>query len=431
MFALIDCNNFFVSCERVFRPDLDGKPVGVLSNNDGCFVARSNELKALGIPMGSPAFQYQTTLKQHDIVTFSANFRLYADLSKRIMAIIQRHAPQTQIYSIDEAFIDMSGVKNPLAFSRTLRTKIMRWTGIPVSIGIGPTKTLAKLANEYVKQTHLPGGVAQLADTPQQNEYLLPLNEALAKTPVRDVWGVGYQYAKLLNAHGIHTAFDLKNTNDRWIKRRASISLQKTVWELRGIACFRLEEHPADQKSITCARTFSRAVESKQYLMRAISGHVEKVAEKLRQQQLVTKDIRVYICTNRHNKSDRQYSAHQTIQLPMATSYTPTLIQAAHQALAEIYSTQYRYKYSSITCHTLLPETEVQLNLLENNADTHKQSALMHAVDLTNQKWGKHTIGFGGNYRTDTALHGQSNRSPAYTTDWNDIPTITLGRPNL
>jgi len=431
MFALIDCNNFFVSCERVFRPDLEGKPVGVLSNNDGCFVARSNELKALGVPMGAPAFQYQAIITKHNVVTFSANFRLYADLSKRVMAIIQQHAPRTQIYSIDEAFIDMSGVKELITFSRTLRTKIMRWTGIPVSIGIGSTKTLAKLANEYVKHTRLAAGVAQLATTSQQNECLLPLDEALAKTPVRDVWGVGYQYAKLLNAHGIHTALELKNTNDTWIKRRTSVSLQRTVWELKGIPCFRLEEHLADQKSMTCARTFNKTVESKQQLAHAIASHTEKVAEKLRQQCLTTQDIQVYICTNRHSKSDRQHSAHQTIQLPVATSYTPTLIQAALNGLDEIYSTQYRYKYASVTCHTLLPETEVQLYLLEKNTNAHKQSSLMHAVDLTNQRWGKHTIGFGGNYRTDTALHGQSNRSPAYTTDWNDIPTITLGRSDI
>lgn len=419
MFALIDCNNFFVSCERVFRPDLEGRPVGVLSNNDGCFVARSNELKALGVPMGAPAFQYQHIITKHHVVTFSANFRLYADLSRRVMAIVQRYAPRTEVYSVDEAFIDVSGVKNPISFSRMLRAKIIRWTGIPVSIGIGPTKTLAKLANEYVKHAQIAEGVVHIDAEGKSHSAIL------RTTPVRDIWGVGYQYAKLLNAHGIQTALDLQRTDDRWIKRRTSVTLQRTVWELRGIPCFRLDEHPAEQKSIACARTFSRSIESKQQLTHAIAGHVEKVAEKLRQQHLIAQNIQIYIRTNYHNKNDPQYSAARDVRLPIATSYTPTLVHAALQALDEIYSTQYRYKYTSVMCHNLLPESNVQLNLLQQSPNTHKQKALMHAVDRTNQKWGKHTIGFGGNYRTDTALYDQINRSPAYTTNWDDIPTIT------
>lgn len=419
MFALIDCNNFFVSCERVFRPDLEGKPVGVLSNNDGCFVARSNELKALGVPMGAPAFQHQHIITKHHVVTFSANFRLYADMSRRVMTIVQQHAPRAEIYSVDEAFIDVSGIKDPLAFSQMLRTKIMRWTGIPVSIGIGPTKTLAKLANKYVKHNKLSTGAIRV-DTDTSHDIL-------QTTSARDIWGVGHRYTKLLNAHGIHTALDLQKADDRWVKRRTSVMLQRTVWELRGIPCFRLDEHPTEQKSIACARTFGRTVESKQQLTHAIAGHVEKIAEKLRQQHLVAQNIRVYVCTNRHNNNDLQYANARDMRLPIATSYTPTLVQAALHALDEIYSSQYRYKYINVSCHTLLPETHIQLSLLEKSSNVHKQTALMRAVDLTNQKWGRHTIGFGGNYRTDTALYGQSNRSPAYTTDWDDIPTIIRG----
>ncbi len=300
MFALIDCNNFFVSCERVFRPDLEGKPVGVLSNNDGCFVARSNELKALGVPMGAPAFEYQHIIERHHVITCSANFHLYADMSRRIMQIIRDSAPHTEIYSVDEAFVDLSGVHTPLIYAHTLRARIMQWTGISVSVGIAHTKTLAKLANEYAKKHSDTDGVSYI----DLQHDAKAAQEIMSSIPVQDVWGVGWQYTKFLKTHGINTAIDLCNTNDTWLRKQTSISLQRTVLELRGIACFRLNEHHEDQKTLICSRTFGAPVETRAQLIHALTGHVEKAAEKLRQQNLATGTIRVHIRTNHHNKTD-------------------------------------------------------------------------------------------------------------------------------
>lgn len=420
MFALIDCNNFFVSCERVFRPDLEGKPVGVLSNNDGCFVARSNELKALGVPMGAPAFEYQHIIERHHVITCSANFHLYADMSRRIMQIIRDSAPLTEIYSVDEAFVDLSGVYTPLVYAHTLRARIMQWSGIPVSVGIAQTKTLAKLANEYAKKHADTDGVSYI-DVRHDAESA---QEIMSSIPVQDVWGVGWQYTKFLKTHGINTAIDLCNTNDTWLRKQTSISLQRTVLELRGIACFRLNEHHEDQKTLICSRTFGTPVETRAQLIHALTGHVEKAAEKLRQQNLAAGTIRVYIRTNHHNKTDTQYSASQEVDLPIATSYTPTLIHAATQALNRIYRPGLRYKHAGVLLRDIFPRNQIQLNLLHTLPNITKQHMLMSALDTINQKWGRHTLGYAGNFVTERTLYNRRFCSPAYTTSWDEIPHV-------
>jgi DNA polymerase V len=283
VYSLIDCNNFYVSCERVFNPKLEGKPVIVLSNNDGCVIARSNESKALGIGMGVPVFKCKDLIKKHKIQVYSSNYTLYADMSQRVMDTLAQFTSDVEVYSIDEAFLSLSEFMslNLTEYARDIRSTVKRWTGIPVSIGIGSTKTLAKVANKLSKRNPQYGGVFDITSHTQMNELLEQIR-------VEDIWGIGRQYTKLLNQNGIYTALQLKNASDTWIRKHMSVSGLRTVWELRGISCIPLEEAPPSKKAIISSRSFGRPVESLEELKEAIASYISRASEKLRAQQSVT-----------------------------------------------------------------------------------------------------------------------------------------------
>jgi DNA polymerase V len=304
LLALVDCNNFYVSCERVFRPDLIGKPVAVLSNNDGCIVARSQEVKDLGIKMGVPLFQVQHLVKQHNIQLFSSNYSLYADLSARVMSILEEFAPSVEVYSIDEAFLELTGVcdLDPIAYGQRIRKFVFRSTGIPVCVGMGPTKTLAKLANFAAKKWQQTGGVLDVSD-PVRREKLMRI------VPVGEVWGIGSRITARLNQLGIVTVLDLANQPVDRIRDQFNVVVARTVMELNGISCLELEEIAPDKQQIVCSRSFSRRLTEYRELSEALAEFCSRAAEKLRYQNSVVGHISVFIRTNPFNRTSRNTSA--------------------------------------------------------------------------------------------------------------------------
>jgi DNA polymerase V len=296
LFALIDCNNFYVSCERLFQPMLHGKPVVVLSNNDGCVIARSDEAKVLGIPMGLPAFKLANLLKAHPIEVFSSNYTLYGDLSARVMMTLTQWAPAVEVYSIDEAFLDLTGISTDALtpYGQTLRTTIHRWTGIPVSIGIAPTKTLAKLANRLAKRS--PQGVVTLT-------ALSEIDATLACTRVEDIWGIGPGYTRRLKLHDIRTALQLRDANDRWIRQQLGVVGQRIVWELRGISCLPLELCPPPKQSLMVSRSFGRPIITLTEMREAVATYTTRAAEKVRRHQMAAGVVTIFLMTNPDNST--------------------------------------------------------------------------------------------------------------------------------
>ena len=317
VFALVDCNNFYVSCERVFNPKLEGKPVIVLSNNDGCAVARSEEAKEF-IPMGAPAFKYEDIIKKHNIAVYSSNYTLYSDMSERVMTILGQFTPELEIYSIDEAFLNPTGFTHVdlTEYAKKIRARVKKWTGIPVSIGIGTSKTLAVIANKLAKKNQMCGSVFDITNHSRQDDFLQSVD-------VEYIWGVGRQYTKFLKRHGIHTAFDLKNAPDHWIKKYMTIVGLRTVWELRGISCIELEEVSEPNKQIIRYRSFGKPVESLEKLKEAISVYATRAGDKLRQQQSVTSYLSVFLETNRFKPDEPQYANSSGCYLHEPTAYTP------------------------------------------------------------------------------------------------------------
>jgi DNA polymerase V len=316
VFALLDCNNFYVSCERLFQPVLHGKPVVVLSNNDGCVIARSDEAKALGIPMGLPAFKLADLMKKQPIEVYSSNYTLYGDLSARVMTTLAQWAPAVEVYSIDEAFLDLTGLSTDAlrTYGQTLRTTIQQWTGIPVSIGIAPTKTLAKLANRLAKRS--PQGVVALTITAE-------INATLACTQVEDIWGTGPGYSKRLKTHDIRTALPLRDANDRWIRQQLGVVGQRIIWELRGISCLPLELCPPPKQSLMVSRSFGRPITVLSEMREAVATYMTRAAEKLRRAQRAAGVLTVFLTTNRFT-DEPQYSNSVTIPLPVPPRTPPS-----------------------------------------------------------------------------------------------------------
>lgn len=417
MFALVDCNNFFVSCERVFNPGLEGKPVIVLSNNDGCVISRSNEAKQMGIPMGSPFFKIRALVKQNRVAVFSANFNLYGDMSWRVMEALRQFDVSVEVYSIDEAFLDASSIRpDTLApYGEALQRKIKRWTGIPVSVGIAKTKTLAKVANEIAKKSQKSQGVLNLA-SPQYHAF------ALSKLPVAEVWGVGYRISKSLENSNIQTALQLRDAPDHWILKRYSITLLRTVQELRGIPCFPLTLHTAPRQSISCSRSFGTLVETLPDLKEAVATYVARAAEKLRQDRLLAKQLTVYIRTS-HFRQEPQYANAVTMALPVATDCSHELIQVAARGLEQIYQQGYRYYKARVTLTELSPTTQSQQNLFDT-VDRAKTQRLMKTLDQLNNQWGNGTLKYAAEGLKPQWLMKREHRSPAYTTHWTELPLV-------
>src|SRR5690554_1200098 len=329
IFALVDCNNFYASCERLFRPDLAGKPVLVLSNNDGCVVARSAETKALGIKMGVPVFQIKDLIRQHNIQVFSSNYPLYADLSSRVMRTLETLAPRVEMYSIDEAFLDLTGIESVCGledFGRQVKSTVEQWTGISVCIGIAPTKTLAKLANHAAKKYPATGGVVDLTSRERQQKLL-------AITPVNDVWGVGSRLSKRLERINVKSALDLANCPTPTIRNLFSIVLERTVRELNGEPCLELEEVPATKQQIMCSRSFGSRITTLEQMSEAIAQYTARAAEKLRQENQQAKVLTVFVQTSQFKESERAYSNSVTGELVTPSSDTRELNALAMQLL--------------------------------------------------------------------------------------------------
>jgi DNA polymerase V len=422
LFALVDCNSFYASCERVFRPDLQSRPVVVLSNNDGCIIARSAEAKALGIPMGAPYFKHRNMLRRNGVAVFSSNYALYGDLSARVMNVLGRFSPRMEVYSIDEAFLELSGMPGGAErHARRLRATVLRWTGIPVSVGLGSTRTLAKIANRFAKQQERCRGVFDLDNSPRPE---LVLNSM----PVRDIWGIGRRHARRLEAHGVHTALDFRNMDRNWVKRRMGVTGLHTLLELRGISCFGWERNPGMRKSILSSRSFGRPVECFAQMREAVACHAERAAEKLRRQGSVASGVTVFVETNRFAPGLPQYANSGFAAVHPATLHTPTVLGAALSLLERLFREGYQYKKCGVMLSGLEQEQGRWLSLLDPVPGDHcEQSRLMRAVDGINERWGRDTVRFAASGLERVWTMRQDMRSPRYTSAWAELPVVRAG----
>ncbi len=419
MYGVVDCNNFYASCERIFQPKLEKVPVVVLSNNDGCIISRSKEVKDLGVSMGFPAFTYKDLFKQHNVQVFSANFSLYADISSRIMKIISEFVPTVEIYSIDEAFFDVSGWSDEsiLHIGQTIRAAIMKQIGMPVSIGIAATKTLAKLGNEIAKTDERYNGVCGIFSDEERIALLKRLE-------VGDIWGIGRRLSAKLNSCGIDTAYQLTCCEDEWIRKELTISGLKTVWELRGTSCINLQDSHVAKKSIISSKSFGHLVTSLGELKEAVASFTSRAAEKLREEHEVASFIHVAITTNFHRLQDKQYYNVATAALPWPTHYTPTLIQTALNGLARIFKSGYKYKKATVTLTGLVDENTVQGNLFHAVTSSKEENKLMVVMDSLNKEWGSGTLQY-AIQGIDKEWKGKSeNKSARYTTRWEELVVV-------
>jgi DNA polymerase V len=414
MIALADCNNFYASCERVFNPSIREKPVVVLSNNDGCVIARSNEAKALGIEMGAPAFKNKHIFDKNGVFVFSTNFALYGDLSQRVMSILSKEVPQIEIYSIDEAFLDCNGIDNIHLFGMNLRKKVTQYTGIPISIGIAPTKTLSKVANHLAKHT-TKSGVFILDDMNQ-------ISDSLKEFPLAKLWGVGRQYAKKLSFYGIRTAYDLTIRSDKWIQHHMSIVGLKMVKELRAIPCFNLEINSQSKKSICTSRTFGQEVDNIRQLAQALSTYASMCASKLRKQKSCAKTMTVFILTNPFKQEYRvNYSGVRKIHFSTPTNDSLEIVTKAIEGLRGIYRNDCIYKRAGVIMSDIIPQSTVQLTFFDNIEDVEKRHHLMKAIDNINEEYGRMKIRLCVNGFARKWKLRQERLSPCYTTRMTDL----------
>ena len=433
MFALVDGNNFYVSCERVFRPSLIGRPVVVLSNNDGCAIARSNEAKALGIKMGAPWFQIRHFEESHGLVALSANFALYGDMSDRMMSLAAALGHRQEIYSIDESFVDMSGIPGDLTRrGHIIRYRILKWIGIPCGIGMGSTKTLAKLANHIAKTAERKPGSYPAEHAQVCNLIHLPaaeLDALLDATEVGDIWGVGRRIGAQLNDAGIRTALDLSRLDPATVKRRWSVVLERTVRELQGLSCIGLEHEAPDKQQIACTRSFGQAVLDLAELNQAVTEFASRAAQKLRIQEGHAGQVLVFIRTSPFRVQDAQYSRSTVMPLRKPGSDTRSITQAALTGLKAIYRPGYLYAKAGVMLLDITLASYVQQELLLDDADAEsdKPDRLMEALDAINDRFGRGTVALAsGGQRSEVKAWGmkQERRTSGYTTDWEGLAVV-------
>ncbi len=419
MYALADCNNFYASCERVFEPWLEGIPVVVLSNNDGCIIARSQEAKQLGFKMGEPIFECRNLVKQHNVIVRSSNFVLYGDMSRRVMQTIRLFSPDVEVYSIDEAFIKLDGLRGRdyEVVMRDMRSAILQWTGIPVSIGIGKTKTLAKLANHYAKQHIETGGVAKI---PENSD------EMLQSVEVENIWGIGRKWSQKLRNIGVKTASHLANMDATLIRDSFNIVAMKTAMELQGHAYFRLEQTPEQRKTLLRSRSFAHPVTTWQELSEAIASHATRAAEKLRNEELVAKVLNVFFHTSLFNHRTPRHSAHATIELIPPTNVTHTIIKAALELAKPIWKMDFQYKRAGVHL-TELSKGPVQCSLFDSPEERARDKRMMQLLDTVNENMGSGTLHFAATGFTKVMQMKQMQRSPRYTTHWDELPECLCG----
>jgi DNA polymerase V len=418
IFALADANNFYVSCERVFRPSLEGRPVVVLSNNDGCVIARSNEAKAIGLAMGDPYHLNQEKLTAHGVVVFSSNYALYGDMSRRVMDTLADYTPEIELYSIDEAFLNLAGFERRglVDYARLIRATVQRDTGILVSIGIGPTKTLAKIANHVAKAEPETDGVYDLSET--------DVDHALASIEVGEVWGVGPRWATWLEDQGITTALDLKQADPKAIRRKLTVVGERLVYELNGRSCLPLELVTPPRQGLTVSRSFGQTLTALQPIKEALVSFVGRAGEKLRRQGLMAGQVLVFVTTNRFSARQPFYANSATVRLLYPTDFTPDLIEAAVQLLERLYRPGFHYQKCGVMLLDLSPVTQGQADLFDTR-DRAREAWLMRALDSLNTEYGARTVRVGnvGGKRPVWAMR-QAFRSPRYTTNWRELPVV-------
>jgi len=421
VFALIDCNNFFVSCERLFRPDLEGRPVVVLSSNDGCVVARSNEARALGIPMGAPAFKYRQVFKEHGVVQFSANFELYGDISQRITRVLTGITPRTEVYSVDESFLDLSqlAIVDYRAWGRAARQRLLREVGVPVSIGIASSKTLAKLASEHAKRDSGATGVLDLMHALRgiRETYLL-------QTPINDVWGVGRRLAPRLRAEGVHNALDLGNMPPRLAKQLMGIHGRQMVAELNGTCCHRLEPFGKVRQSIMHGRMFGEDTNKFAVVEASIASLAAKAAARLRAERLLARSAAVHLHTNRHKPGYQRTSRLISFRTP--TADTGNITSCLVEAVEAAFNLRARYHRTNVLLYDLVSEQALQPDLFGDiDLDSANASqARLQAHDAINTRYGHRTIRYAAEDLSQAWKPKRQLRSLRYTTDWQELPTI-------
>lgn len=425
VFALIDCNNFFVSCERVFRPDLEGKPVVVLSSNDGCAVARSNEAKALGIPMGAPAFQYRQLFRDHQVVLFSANFELYGNISKRITQILTQVTPRIEVYSVDESFLDLSelDIQDYAAWGKEVRNRILREIGVPVSIGIATSKTLAKLASEIAKQDTLNEHGGTVTFVGSQPEYL---DASLASMPIHEIWGVGRKLAPRLRAEGVSNALSLKNMRPQYAQKIMGIHGRQMVSELNGVSCLPLEREHKIAQSIMRSRTFGEDTSEAYVLEAAIASLVAGAAFRLRNASLLARRIGIFANTNRHKPGYRRWNHELTLSTP--TNDSGQIISSLVHLLQEFYTASQQYHRLGVFLYDFVPTDSLQTDLFGFvDTTTHDKSiARMQALDLINTRHGKGRIYYAAEDLSKTWQPKHQIRSPRYVSNWSELPAAKI-----
>jgi len=383
--ALVDCNSFYVSCERLFNPSIIKKPVVVLSSNDGCVISRSTEAKILGIKMGEPYFKVKKIIKTNGVKTFSSNYSLYGDVSRRVMKTLKQFAPQMEIYSIDEAFLDLSSIKDEdlLEHAYKIRETVLKWTGIPTSIGIATTKTLSKAANYIAKKEK--SGIINLVNSKQ-------IDKILTTIKINEVWGVGQQLTKLYIRNGINTAYQLKNISNNWVKKNTNVFGSRTAMELKGIPCIALKQYEEKRKNCCVSRSFGRKVTRLEELQESITTHCLNAAEKIRGDNQTVKKITVFIRTSPFQKDKNYYTNKKDVDLPIRTNDSIQLVKQALIALKDIYKKGYKYQKAGIVFSNLKDVNIYNTNLFSAISGEEKRSRLMRAIDFTNAKYGNHAL---------------------------------------
>lgn len=417
LFALIDCNNFYASCERVFNPDLIGKPIIVLSNNDGCVIARSNEAKALGIPMGAPYYQHKTFMEKNNVKVFSSNYQFYGDMSQRIMRSLSMMIPNQdlEVYSIDEAFLRLDGFATQDLFNWALqvRNKILQWIGIPTSIGIAPTKTLSKIANQMAKK-NTQDGVFDLRDSDLQ-EYIM------SDLPIEELWGISHNWGKKLRSLGISTALQLRDTDPKFIQKNLSVVVERIIYELQGLSCLNLEKQ-SPKKSIMTSKSFGISLNELEPIEQALSTYGVRACEKLRQQKSKTKGIYVFLQTSPFRENQSQYRNSLTFVFDLPTSDTAVIIRTAKRLLKQIYKNGYHYHKCGIMLFDLVSEDYQQGHFF--TIQDPLRDRLMATIDIINKSMGPETIFYAAQGVKHDWKMRRNKLSPRYTTNWEELVKV-------
>jgi DNA polymerase V len=424
LFALVDVNNFYVSCERVFQPKLEEVPMVVLSNNDGCAVARSAEVKALGVKMGTPWFQMEALARKHGIQAYSSNYTLYGDMSNRVVQVLRGFTPNLEVYSIDESFLQIETVlkqyQDTIELGQSIKQQVKDTTGLPVCVGIGASKTLAKLANHLAKKHKQFSGVCDVNAMSKEELY-----QWMSETEVGEVWGVGRQIAKKLKAQDIHSVFDLLQTSPQAMRQQFGVVMERLCYELRGTSCLKLEEVAPAKQQIIASRSFGKLVTSQAELAQSVATHAARAAEKLRSQDSVTGALTVFIQTNPFKQHEPQHHQSITIPLTEASDNTLTLTNAALAGLKQIYQPNFRYKKAGVILNLISDKPTIQQSLFEDVESKGKSASLMKAVDQINTRFGNAAIrsaAAGTDSTKEVWQMRSNNKSPNYTTKWDELP---------